>query len=101
MPTAIYAKVPSVVKRGESNLFVIDTDPNVVCYGGISYYDHENEWKRIDLPTIESSETGECKWEWDIPTDAKNGIAEFRGYIEQEGYERNIFPATFCIEACE
>jgi hypothetical protein len=101
MPTAIYAQVPSIVKRGENNFLVIDIAPKVICHAGIGYYNYNDEWKTADLPTIESLETGKCKWEWKVPGDAKDGFAEFRGYIEQDGHERNIFPTTFCIEVCK
>ncbi len=100
-PTAIYAEIPSPVKRGEINYFLVDAEPGVICHAGIGYYNYKGVWEFVDLPTIESQEAGNCKWEWEVPEDARDGFAEFRGYLEQGDYERNIFPTTFCIEICE
>lgn len=101
MPTPIYAQIPSSVTRGENYSFSIKTAPGVVCHAGIIFFNTYDEWVTEDLPTIEADEAGICKWTWKIPEHAKNGIGEFRGYIEQDDQERNFYPATFCIESCQ
>lgn len=101
MPTAIYAQVPALANCEENNFFTIDAAPGAVCHAGIGYYNYDDKWTTMELPTIESLDTGSCKWEWKVPEDAKDGVAELRGYIQQGDFERNVFPATFCIEVCK
>ena len=97
--TPILAEVPKVAVRGEKHKFSIETNPGVECHAGIAYYDLNDKWMITDLPTIESDQNGICEWTWEIPEDAKDGVAEFRGYIQEEEESSNIFPAAFCIGA--
>lgn len=100
MPTAIYANVPNLLVRGEKNTFSINTVPEVECHAGIGYYNFSDKWITVKLPTIESDQDGVCEWTWEIPQDAKDGIGEFRGYIQEEDESTNVFPENFCIESC-
>ena len=100
MPTPVLANVPKVISKGEKQSFSIATIPGVECHAGIGYYDLDGNWTTIDLPAIESDKSGNCEWIWEIPENAKDGIGEFRGYIQNKEQSRNIFPATFCIEKC-
>jgi hypothetical protein len=101
MPTPIIAQIPELLKRGEEYTFTIHTSPDTLCHAGIGYYNNQDKWTKEDLPTIKSDEFGNCRWIWALPTNVKEGIGEFRGYIEQNGEERNIYPATFCVEVCQ
>jgi hypothetical protein len=100
MPTPIFAEVPNIANRGEKQSFTIQTISGVECHAGIGYYDHDGKWITSDLPSIESDENGICRWTWEVPEIAKDGIGEFRGYIQNKDQSTNIFPATFCIEKC-
>jgi hypothetical protein len=100
MTTAIMADVPKLVVQGEEHVFSIQTTPGVECHAGISYYNTNDKWFMMELSTIKSDENGICEWTWEIPEDAKDGIGEFRGYIQEADQSNNIFPATFCIERC-
>jgi hypothetical protein len=99
-PTAIFAEVPKLLVRGEEHKFSIQTTPEVECHAGIGYYNINDKWVTMDLPTVESDENGICQWTWDIPDDAKDGVGELRGYIQGEDQSNDIFPATFCIGRC-
>ena len=100
IPTPILAEVPKLLVRGEKHRFSVETSPGVECHAGVAYYDLNDKWNITDLPTIESDQNGICEWTWVIPEDAKDGLGEFRGYIQEKEESTNIFPATFCIGLC-
>ena len=100
MPTPIYAQVPSILMRGNKYTFSFEAIPEAECHAGVAFYDTNDKWVIRDLATIQAGENGICQWTWEIPQEAKDGIGEFRGYMESEEEKRNIFPATFCIESC-
>jgi len=100
-PTPIVANVPKLLVRGEEYKFSIKTTSEAQCHAAIGYYDLENKWTITELPTIESDEDGICEWSWKIPEDAKDGLGEFRGRIEENNEQsHNTFPASFCIGQC-
>lgn len=101
MPTPIVANIPQIMKRYEQYAFTVSLMPNDVCYAGVSFYNQQDKWTKTDLPTIKADASGICKWIWEVPSTAKNGIGEFRGYIVSNGQERNIYPVNFCIEVCQ
>lgn len=99
-PTPIYAQIPSLLQRGEKYTFSIETIPGVDCHAGVAFFDIKDKWVIRDLPGTQANENGICQWTWEVPKDAKDGLGEFRGYIDEDGQSRNTFPATFCIETC-
>jgi len=100
MPTPILADVPKLLVRGQEYKFTVQTTPGVECHAGIGYYNNNDKWVTTDLSTIQSDKNGICEWTWEIPEDAKDGIGELRGYIQEKGQSNNLFPSTFCIETC-
>ena len=104
MPTAITANVPKLILRGESQKFSIKTTPGIECYAGIGYYNTEDKLIFMELPKMESDKDGMCEWTWkipaDAPADAKDGLGVFRGYVQEEDQNNDIFPAKFCIGRC-
>jgi hypothetical protein len=98
--TPIVANVPELLVRGEKYSFSIETTPGVECHAGIAYYNLSDKWTITELPTIASDKNGICEWGWEIPEDAKDGVGEFRGRIEDNEESHNTFPATFCIGQC-
>jgi hypothetical protein len=100
MPTPVYVQVPSLLEREIKYTFSIETIPGAECSAGVAFYDTNDKWIIRELPTIQANEDGACQWTWEVPNEAKAGIAEFRGHIEGNGQERNTYPATFCIESC-
>ena len=101
IPTPILAEVPKLLVRGEKHRFSVETSPGVECHAGVAYYDLNDEWIITDLPIVESNQNGICEWTWEIPENAKDGLVEFRGYIQEKQESTNIFPATFCIGLCQ
>ena len=100
IPT-VQVQFPSVIKRNQEEVFIVYANPNSICYIGIGYYNLNSEWKFTELPNTTANESGKCEWKWSVPEDAKDGIAEIRGYIETNGLEdRNLFPQQICIETC-
>ena len=89
------------MKRGEEYIFVVQTEGSVNCYLGFRYMDISNEWVSVYLPSVISAETGLCKWTWQIPLDAKDGLAEVRAYVEKNGQTEYLVPDDFCIEVCK
>ncbi|MGP8330390.1 MAG: hypothetical protein ACT6FF_08765 [Methanosarcinaceae archaeon] len=100
MPTPIYATVPILVQRGEIYLFSVETEPEAICYAGISFWDTNENWVHAELPVIKANDVGVCQWEWEIPQNTKNSVAGFRGYVKINGVDENFFPETFCIGIC-
>ena len=100
LPTAIFAEVPKLLTRGEKHQFSIQATPGVECHAGIGYYNMKDKWIFVELAMMESDQDGICEWTWEIPEDAKDGLGEFRGYIQEGDQSNNIFPANFCIERC-
>ena len=98
--TPIIVNAPKLLVRGEKYRFSVETTPKVKCHAGVAYYDLKDKWTIVDLPTIESDKNGICEWSWEIPEDAKDGVGEFRGYVQYEEESTNVFPATFCIGQC-
>lgn len=101
MPTPIYVQIPERLIRGTKYTITVSSLSGNICHAGVGFYSNEGKLTWEDLPTIDADENGDCSWVWEIPKSAKNGIGEFRGYVEQDGKERNFYPATFCIESCE
>ena len=100
MPTAITANVPKLILRGEKQKFSMKTTPGIECYAGIGYYNDEDELIFMELPKMEADKDGLCEWTWEIPADAKDGLAVFRGFVQEEDQSNDILPAQFCIERC-
>jgi hypothetical protein len=93
-------QIPSMLIHGEKYGFVIVTEPNVKCYAGIAFWDNNDRWIFDDLPSKKADGMGKCKWEWGIPSNAKGGIGEFRGYVEDDNQSTGLIPKTFCMEMC-
>ncbi|MFN8411726.1 MAG: hypothetical protein U0Z26_05010 [Anaerolineales bacterium] len=100
IPTPVWSTFPEIANRTETIYFSFTTLPEADCHAGIGYYGYDGKWTTTDLPTIESDKSGNCTWTWEVPENAKDGIGEFRGYIQFKDQSINIYPATFCIEKC-
>jgi len=94
------AQIPPLVLHGDKYTFVVTTEPNVTCYAGIAFWDKNNRWTFDELPSTRADDTGVCKWEWEIPSKAKDGSGEFRGYVENDKQSTGFIPKNFCIEIC-
>jgi hypothetical protein len=84
MPTPIYPVVPLEVEQEKEYSFSIKTSPNAICHAAIGFWDIAENWIQEELPIIKADNLGVCQWKWKTPDNAKNGIAEFRGFIELE-----------------
>ena len=96
----ISAEIPSVVVSGQKYLFIIQTSPDVICNAGIAFWNTDNKWVFDDLLPIQSNELGVCEWQWELPDNAKSGIAEFKAFVKKEEQSTDLIPKTFCIEVC-
>lgn len=101
MRTPVYVQIPERLTRGTEYTITVSSLPRSICHAGVGFYNDDDKLTWEKLPTIDADENGDCSWVWEIPKSAKNGIGEFRGYVEQDGNKRNFYPATFCIESCE
>ena len=100
LPT-VTVHFPSVMKHGQEYSFIVEAIAGSSCYLGVGYYNLDSRWTAVGLPVTTANNSGTCEWKWKVPDDAKDGIAEIRGYIENQGKEsRNLFPQTICIEKC-
>ncbi len=99
-PIANDVQIPSLLLHGDKYAFVVATEPNVTCYAAISFWNKNDNWTFDELPSKKADDTGICKWEWEIPSYAKDGVGEFRGYVENDKQSTGFFPTNFCIERC-
>jgi len=93
-------QIPPLVLHGDKYTFVVVTEPNVTCYAGIAFWDKNNRWIFDEFPSKKADDTGICKWEWELPSYAKDGGGEFRGYVENDEQSTGFIPKNFCIEIC-
>ncbi len=93
-------QIPTLVLHGDKYNFLVATEPNAMCHAGVAYYDKKNRWTVDEFPSKRADDTGVCKWDWEIPLNAKDGAGEFRGYVENDKQRKNFFPKAFCIEIC-
>ena len=86
--------------HGDKYTFVVATEPNVTCYAAIGFWDKNDNWTFDELPSTKADDTGICTWDWEIPSNAKDGDGEFRGYVESDKQSSGFIPKNFCIEIC-
>ncbi|MBK8417471.1 hypothetical protein [Candidatus Villigracilis saccharophilus] len=102
-PLPVEVKAPSLTLRGEKYQFIIQTSPLVTCHTGVAFWDTSNNWVFEEFPTIQANSLGVCEWNWEVPVQALDGAAAFRGFVENENESTDLMPVTFCIEVedCE
>lgn len=102
-PLPVAVEVPSRTIHGEKYKFIIRTSPNVTCHAGVAFLDTENNLVFDEFPAIEANIFGICEWNWEVPIQAQNGAAAFRGFVETSTQNTDFMPTTFCIEVekCE
>ncbi len=79
---------------------MIVTEPNTTCYAGIAFWNTNDDWSFNEFSIKQSDQNGKCEWEWEIPSDAKDGIGEFRGFVKNDNQRTDFVPKTFCIVRC-
>jgi hypothetical protein len=94
-------QVPRLVTRDEKYALVVVTEPNTTCYAGVSFWNTEDDWVFSELSSQRANDAGRCEWEWEVPTNAKDGVAEIRGYVENHEQSTGFIPKTFCIVKCQ
>jgi len=99
-PISYNVQIPALVSHGDKYEFIVETESNAICHAGIAYYDKKNRWAIDEFQNKIADETGVCKWNWEVPSNAKDGVGEFRGYVENDKRKTNLFPENFCIEIC-
>ena len=96
----IETRVPAKVNRGKDYEFVVITNVDSNCFSAIQYFTIQDELEVVYFPQMVTDENGKCLWIWEIPLDAKSGMAEFRAYVEKDKETRYSMPDTFCIDVC-
>ena len=91
-PIPIDVQISSTIKHRQEFPIMLQTEPNVSCYIFIGYYDNNNDWAGKELPMVVANEDGTCKWNWTIPDEAKNGIGEIRGFVENTEDSTSFIP---------
>ena len=99
-PISNNVQIPSLVIHGDMYSFIIVTEPNITCNAGIGFWDKNDHWVFNELSSQKADDTGKCEWEWEVPSNAMNGLGEFRGYVKNDKQSTGLIPKTFCIEQC-
>lgn len=92
---------PDLLLKGDTSSFMIKTTPGSICVAGVGYWkDPMDKWVTVDFGDLIADPVGICEWEWQVPLDAREGIAEFRAAVEKDGDYSYLVPCSFCIEKC-
>lgn len=99
-PISYDIQIPPSVTHGDKYSFVIMTEPNIACYAVIAFWDINDHWVLDELSSKKADDDGKCEWQWEVPSNAKDGFGEFRGSVENDKQSTGLIPKKFCIEQC-
>ena len=99
-PISYHVQIPLSVTHGDKYSFVIMTEPNITCHSVIAFWDINDRWVVDDLSSKKADDGGKCEWQWEVPSNAKDGFGEFRGSVENDKQSTGLIPKKFCTEQC-
>lgn len=99
-PISYNVQVPPLVRHGDKYSFVVTTEPSITCYAGIGFWDINDQWVFDELSSKTADDAGKCEWQWEVPSNAKDGFGEFRGSVENNQQSTGLIPKKFCIQQC-